>query len=83
MSYCILANTFWRSVDFFYKTFISLKNGVEPNGGSMEKLRTMEDVTDRTKPRQLSEILDAVQCQLVTMPEGSDSSSKVYEVSCI
>ena len=49
----------------------------------MEKPRTMEDVTDRTKPWQLSEIVDAVQCRLVTMPEGTDSSSKVCEVSCI
>nr|POF11327.1 protein tpr1 [Quercus suber] len=36
-------------------------NGVDPNGRSMEKPRTMEDVTDRTKPWQLSEIVDAVQ----------------------
>nr|POE86133.1 cyclin-l1-1 [Quercus suber] len=43
---------------------------------SMEKPRTMEDVTDRTKPWQLSEILDAVQCRLVTMPRGTDSSRK-------
>ena len=84
MSHCILANTFWRSVDFFFFfTFISLKNGVDPNGRSMEKPRTMEDVTDRTKPWQLSEIVDAVQCRLVTLPEGTDSSSKVCEVSCI
>ncbi|KAK7858312.1 topless-related protein 2 [Quercus suber] len=37
------------------------KNGVDPNGRSMEKPRTMEDVTDRTKPWQLSEIVNAVQ----------------------
>nr|POE51196.1 protein tpr1 [Quercus suber] len=36
-------------------------NGVDPNGRSMEKPRTMEDVTDRTKPWQLSEIVNAVQ----------------------
>ena len=49
----------------------------------MEKPRTMEDVTDRTKAWQLSEIVDAVQFRLVSMPEGTDSSSKVCQVSCI
>ena len=43
----------------------------------------MEDGTDRTKPWHLSEIVDAVQCRVVAMPEGTDSSSKVCEVSCI
>ncbi|KAF3958529.1 hypothetical protein CMV_016582 [Castanea mollissima] len=52
-------------------------NGVDPNGRSMEKPRTMEDVSDRTKPWQLSEIVDAVQCLLVTMPEGTDSSKVI------
>ena len=65
------------------KLLYRLKNGVDPNGRSMEKPRTMENGTDRTKPWQLSEIMDAVQCRLVTMPEGTDSSSKVCEVSCI
>nr|POE98679.1 isoform 2 of cyclin-l1-1 [Quercus suber] len=50
------------------------------NDRSMEKPRTMEDGTDRTKPWQLSEIVDAVQCRLVTMPEGTDSSSKVVRL---
>ena len=60
-----------------------MKNGVDPNGRSLEKPRTMEDETDRTKPWHLSEIVDAVQCRVVAMPEGTDSSSKVCEVSCI
>ncbi|GMY21830.1 topless-related protein 3-like isoform X2 [Fagus crenata] len=55
-------------------------NGVETTGRSMEKPRTMEDVTDRTKAWQLSEIVDAVQCRLVSMPEGTDSSSKVVRL---
>ncbi|KAM3747516.1 hypothetical protein ACB098_05G040700 [Castanea mollissima] len=42
--------------------------------------RSMEDGTDRTKPWQLSEIVDAVQRGLVTMPEGTDSSSKVVRL---
>ncbi|XP_075667806.1 protein TPR1-like [Castanea sativa] len=40
----------------------------------------MEDGTDRTKPWQLSEIVDAVQRRLVTMPEGTDSSGKVVRL---
>lgn len=47
-------------------------------GRSVEKPRTVEDVIDRgNKPWQLSEILDPVQCRSVTMPESTDSSSKV------
>lgn len=47
-------------------------------GRSVEKPRAVEDVVDRaTKPWQLSEILDPVQCRSVTMPESTDSSSKV------
>lgn len=44
---------------------------------SVEKSRTVEDATDRTKPWQLSEILDPVQCRSVTMPDNADSFSKV------
>lgn len=55
-------------------------NGVDPPGRSVEKPRTMEDVTDRTKPWQLSEIVDAGQCRLVTMPDSTDSSSKVVRL---
>lgn len=55
----------------------SIKNGVDPMGRSAEKPRTVEDVIDRAKPWQLSEILDPVQCRSVTMPESTDSSSKV------
>ena len=42
-----------------------------------EGKKTQEDVIDRAKPWQLSEILDPVQCRSVTMPESTDSSSKV------
>ncbi|XP_028779523.1 topless-related protein 3 isoform X2 [Neltuma alba] len=56
------------------------KNGVDPMGLSLEKPRTMEDVIDRTKPWQLSEISDAIQCRLVTMPESADASSKVVRL---
>ncbi|XP_047162512.1 topless-related protein 3-like isoform X1 [Vigna umbellata] len=56
-------------------------NGVDPMGRSVEKPRTVEDVIDRAnKPWQLSEILDPVQCRSVTMPESTDSSSKVVRL---
>lgn len=61
---------------------LSFKNGVDPMSRSMEKPRIVEDVTERTKPWQLSEIVDAVQCRLVTMPDSTDSSNKVCRVSC-
>ncbi|KAJ7977900.1 Topless-related protein [Quillaja saponaria] len=56
-------------------------NGVDPTGRSVEKSRTtIEDVIDRTKPWQLSEIVDPVQCRLVTMPDSTDTSSKVVRL---
>ncbi|XP_061371961.1 topless-related protein 3-like isoform X2 [Gastrolobium bilobum] len=55
-------------------------NGVDPTGRNGEKPRTMEDVIDRTKPWQLSEIVDPAQCRLVTMPDSTDSSSKVVRL---
>ena len=54
-----------------------MKNGVDPTGRNVEKPRIVEDAIDRTKPWQLSEIVDPVQCRLVTMPDSTDSSSKV------
>ena len=46
-------------------------------GRRVEKPRTVEDVIDRAKPWQLSEIVDPGHCQLVNMPESTDNSSKV------
>ncbi|GJT57836.1 topless-related protein 3-like protein [Tanacetum coccineum] len=50
-------------------------NGGDSVGPSMEKPRNLDD--DKMKPRQLTEILDAAQCRLVTMPDSADASSKV------
>ncbi|CAK8535956.1 unnamed protein product [Lathyrus sativus] len=47
---------------------------------SVEKSRTVEDASDRTKPWQLSEILDHVQCRSVTLPDNTDSFSKVVRL---
>ncbi|KAG6701327.1 hypothetical protein I3842_08G159800 [Carya illinoinensis] len=56
-------------------------NGADPMSRSMEKPRIVaEDVTDRSKTWQLSEISDAVQCRLVTMPDSNDTSSKVVRL---
>ncbi|KAK7258960.1 hypothetical protein RIF29_24553 [Crotalaria pallida] len=52
-------------------------NGVDPMGRNVEKPRNVEDPKDRAKSCQLSEIVDPVQCRLVTMPDSTDSSSKV------
>ncbi|KAL5068780.1 hypothetical protein RYX36_019667 [Vicia faba] len=51
-------------------------NGVDPMSRSVEKSRIVEDASDRTKPWQLSEILDPVQCRSVTLPDNTDSFSK-------
>ncbi|XP_019187538.1 PREDICTED: topless-related protein 3-like isoform X1 [Ipomoea nil] len=48
-------------------------NGVDSISRNMEKPRTLEDVADRTKPWQLTEIVDPVQCRMVSMPESSDA----------
>ncbi|KAH0731662.1 hypothetical protein KY289_002850 [Solanum tuberosum] len=52
-------------------------NGVDSVPRSMEKPRILEEVSDKAKPWQLTEILDQAQCRLVTMPESSDSNNKV------
>nr|CAN79774.1 hypothetical protein VITISV_013612 [Vitis vinifera] len=55
----------------------ALKNGVDTAARSTEKPRSLEDVTDRSKPWQLAEIVEPGQCRQVTMSDNSDSSSKV------
>lgn len=47
----------------------------------VEKPRTVDDVSDKAKPWQLTEILDPAQCRLVTMPDSTDTSSKVCQLS--
>ncbi|XP_044499773.1 topless-related protein 3-like isoform X1 [Mangifera indica] len=55
-------------------------NGVDPASRSMEKPRTVDDVIDKAKPWQLTEIVDSGQCRLVTLPESTDSSCKVVRL---
>ncbi|XAR52664.1 hypothetical protein NMG60_11020846 [Bertholletia excelsa] len=52
-------------------------NGVDPMARNMEKPRTLDDGADKIKPWQLVEIVDPVQCRLVTMPESTDAANKV------
>ncbi|XP_009785868.1 topless-related protein 3-like [Nicotiana sylvestris] len=51
-------------------------NRVDSVPRSMEKPRTLDDISDKTKP-QLTEILDKVQCRIITMPESPESGNKV------
>ncbi|KAF5961386.1 hypothetical protein HYC85_002595 [Camellia sinensis] len=45
---------------------------------SMEKPRTLDDVTEKNKqPWQLTEIIDPAQCRLVAMPDSTDAANKV------
>ncbi|XP_010524852.1 PREDICTED: topless-related protein 3-like isoform X2 [Tarenaya hassleriana] len=50
-----------------------------PNGVDPSKSR-VDDATDKTKPWQLSEILDSVQCRQVTLADSTDSSTKVIRL---
>ncbi|XP_048324289.2 topless-related protein 3 isoform X3 [Ziziphus jujuba] len=56
-----------------------IKNGVDPMGRSVEKPRSV-DIIDKTRPWQLTEILDPVHCRLVTMPDSTDTSSRVVRL---
>lgn len=57
------------------------KNGIDPLARGVEKPRIVDEVMDKAKPWQLTEILDSVQCRLVTMPDTTDTSSKVCLLS--
>ncbi|KAK6121065.1 hypothetical protein DH2020_045194 [Rehmannia glutinosa] len=52
-------------------------NGVDTMARSMEKPRALDDVNDKVKPWQLTEIVEPVQCRMVTMPESTDATNKV------
>ncbi|KAE8733394.1 Topless-related protein 3 [Hibiscus syriacus] len=58
----------------------SVLHGVGPLVRSVEKSRVLDDAVDKTKPWQLVEIVDPAQCRLVTLPDSTDSSSKVVRL---
>lgn len=51
-------------------------NGVDSISRSMDKPRTLEDVNDKIKPWQLTEIVDTGNCRMVSMPD-TDAGNKV------
>ncbi|XP_074276734.1 topless-related protein 3-like [Silene latifolia] len=54
------------------------KNGADMIPRSAEKARVVEEAPEnKIKPWQLSEITEPVQCRMVTLPESTDSFSKV------
>ncbi|CAO2832842.1 unnamed protein product [Amaranthus hypochondriacus] len=61
--------------------FEALKTPIEAaaiKNGNLEKPRMAEEATDtKIKPWQLAEIVEPVQCRLMTLPESMDSFSKV------
>ncbi|KAE8686715.1 Topless-related protein 2 [Hibiscus syriacus] len=59
------------------RTPLEMKNGVELMTRGMEKPRNMEHVPDKTKPWELTEIVDPTHCRTVTMPDNLESASKV------
>ncbi|KAL1545997.1 Topless-related protein 3 [Salvia divinorum] len=52
-------------------------NGVDSMTRSMEKPRALDDANDKTKPWQLTEIMDPAHCRMVTMPDSADAANKV------
>ena len=44
----------------------------------IEKPKNLEDVSDKTKTWELTEIVDPTQCRTVTMPDNLDTASKVF-----
>ncbi|KAG5555887.1 hypothetical protein RHGRI_006515 [Rhododendron griersonianum] len=49
------------------------ENGDDPMARSMEKPKTLDDVTDKSKPWKVAE----TQCQLVVMPDSTNEAHKV------
>lgn len=56
------------------------QNGVDSISRAMDKPRSLDDVNDKMKPWQLSEIVEPVHCRMVTMPENTDAGNKVCEL---
>ncbi|XP_062175921.1 topless-related protein 2 isoform X2 [Alnus glutinosa] len=52
-------------------------NGVDPISRGVERQRSLDDVSDKTKPSELVEIVERVQCRAVTMPDSIDPANKV------
>ncbi|KAK4769627.1 hypothetical protein SAY86_027777 [Trapa natans] len=57
-----------------------LLNGVDAIGRGIEKPRVVEEVVEKSKLWQLTEIVDTVQCRTITMPDSGDTSTKVVRL---
>ncbi|XP_073041642.1 LOW QUALITY PROTEIN: topless-related protein 3-like [Primulina eburnea] len=55
-------------------------NGVDSMSRSIEKPRNLDDINDRIKPWQLTEIVDPVHCRVITMPDSTDCVHKVAKL---
>ncbi|CAI0390933.1 unnamed protein product [Linum tenue] len=55
-------------------------NGVDAMNRSLEKPRGAEDAIEKSKPWRLTEILEPNDCRLVSLPDSTDSSSKVVRL---
>ncbi|XP_011622359.1 protein TPR1 [Amborella trichopoda] len=56
---------------------IALMNGVDPSARSTDKPRVLDDIPEKAKPWELTEILDPILCRVVTMPDSTDPAGKV------
>lgn len=54
-----------------------MKNGIDPISRSVERQKSLDDVSDKTKAWELVEIVEPVQCRAVTMPDSTDPDNKV------
>jgi len=50
---------------------------VDPISRGVERQRSLDDVSDKTKAWELVEIVEHVQCRAVTMPDSTDPDNKV------
>ncbi|KAH7853284.1 hypothetical protein Vadar_000920 [Vaccinium darrowii] len=74
-----LPDTLWNG-DLNNAMQLLQKNGDDPMVISKEKPRTLDNVTDKTTPCQLAEIVDPTQLQLVVMPDSTNSAHKVAQL---
>ncbi|KAF1882284.1 hypothetical protein Lal_00038930 [Lupinus albus] len=52
-------------------------NGVDSSTRSIDRKRSLDDLSDKSKAWELTEIVDPVQCRTVTMPDSMGSTNKV------
>lgn len=67
--------TIMCSIDTFCYLF---QNGVDSIARSIEKQRSSDNVANKSKTWELTEIVDPVQFRTVTMPDSTDPTNKVF-----